>query len=170
MVEQWTTRAPGRPGCVGGTELDPFRCRIYGVAPLQYIGGEPPVNPLTAERIELVSIDDGVIENEVHLRSPGDVALNPSGELYAISARSIVRVDLKDWRQRTFVEDAGEPCALTFDRHGNLYVFDASQRIIRVYNKPGRQIRTIATPGGLKLGPWDPTTFHPNVFSMDIDM
>jgi hypothetical protein len=55
IVAQWGEQG-GRPEGVrrdrGGQTLDPARCRIFGVAPLQYIGGEAPLDPLLAERLE----------------------------------------------------------------------------------------------------------------------
>ena len=166
VVEQWTTKKSGRAGCSGvrddrgGSELDPTRCRIYGVAPVQYLGGEPPVDPMVAERIEVYEAATGKMTREFHVPEPGRIAVGPRGALHAISGRAIVTVD-RDGATRPFVTDLERPEALAFDRSGGLYVFDrgASRRNVRVYDASGRYVRSIGTPGGRKAGPWDPTTF-----------
>ena len=51
VVEQWTHNGVGNETRMGvrddrgGQEIDLARCHIYGVAPLQLIGGELPIDP-----------------------------------------------------------------------------------------------------------------------------
>ena len=173
VVAQWTWREDDRAGCVGvrrdrgGQTLDPARCRIFGVAPLQYIGGEAPLDPLLAERLETYDAKEKKLLKEVPLDKGGDIAFSPPGELHAVSGAQVVKVDLDTGRGTPLVSDLLEPRALTFDKAGNLYVFDgaAERRVIRVYDSAGKFLRTIGTPGGRVAGPWDPTRFcsHPGV-------
>ncbi|MCY3023753.1 MAG: hypothetical protein NTW87_32635 [Planctomycetota bacterium] len=173
VVAQWTWREDDRAGCVGvrrdrgGQTLDPTRCRIYGVAPLGYLGGEAPLDPLVAERLEIYDARERKVLKELPLEKGGDLAFNPAGDLYALSGVQVVKVDTATGERKPLIADLQEPRALTFDKAGNLYVFDGSaeRRVIRVYDPSGRFTRTIGTPGGRVAGPWDPTRFcsHPGV-------
>ena len=54
VVKQWDTKDHYPTGIrddLGGQTLDTKRCRIFGVAALRYLGGEPAVNPLVTERV-----------------------------------------------------------------------------------------------------------------------
>jgi len=165
VVEQWTTRAEDRAGCVGvrsdrgGQDLDPTRCRVYGVAPLKYLGGEEPVDAAVCQRIEVYDIADRKHLRDVPIAAPGKVALAPDGRLYAISDRRIVRVNLEGGEHELLTDDPAAPCSLAFDEEGRLYVFDAApDRLnVRVYDKDGKYLRSIGTAGGYRVGPWDPT-------------
>lgn len=165
VVEQWTTRAEGRAGCVGvredrgGRDLDPTRCRVYGVNPVSYLGGEVPVDPLICERVEVYDTATRKVTAEQHLPQAGAVALNPSGDLFTISGHQIVRVDFTDGKHETLISDLERPTTFDFDQAGNAYVYDAApeRNCVRVYDPKGAFLRTIGTPGGFKVGPWDPT-------------
>ena len=173
VVEQWTTRGH-YPSCVrldrGGGALEPARCRVYGVAPVQYIGGEVPVDPRVAERIEIVDGTAGKIEQEVHVKGLGPIAFTPAGDLYGISGTNVIKVDLAGGRHQTVIADLIQPSALGAGQDGNLYVFDAAsgRKVVRVYDTTGRFLRSIGTPGGFKAGAWDPTRFG-DVKDLDID-
>jgi len=173
VVEQWMWREDDRAGCVGvrndrgGQTLDPTRCRIYGVAPVQYLGGEAPVDPLAAERLEIYDTKDGKLLKEVPLERAGAIAFNAAGGLFALSGAQVVRVDTNMGRHTPVVTDLQEPRAITFDKAGYLYAFDgaAERRVVRVYGPDGKFLRTLGTPGGRVAGPWDPARFcsHPGV-------
>jgi hypothetical protein len=167
VVEQWTWREDDRAGCVGvrhdrgGQTLDPARCRIYGVAALKYLGGEAPLDPLLSERLEVYDAQDKKLLKEVPLEKAGDIAFNAAGELHAVSGAQVVKVDAESGKTTPVVSDLKTPRAIAFDKAGNLFVFDsaAERRTIRVYDKTGKFLREIGTPGGRIAGPWDPTRF-----------
>ena len=48
VVAQWTTATREGSCAKDMLGIDPTRCRVFGVAPLQYVGGEPPVDALVA--------------------------------------------------------------------------------------------------------------------------
>ena len=180
IVEQWVAREGDRAGLYGvradrgGLTLDPTRCRVYGVAPLQYLGGEPPVDPLITRRIEVVDAATGKMVKEVPVAGsdarPGPLALNHEGELYAILGTKIAKIDLEEGKHQVVVSDLMQPTAMAFDAQSNLYVFDAApdRRVVRVYDPRGQFVRSIGTPGGLKVGPWDPTRLG-EVTSLAVD-
>ncbi len=165
VVSQYVVRKDGRAGQYGvredrgGKELDPTRCRIYGVAPLQYLGGDTPVDPRIAERIEEFDVAAGKVTCEVHVPQPGYMNINAKGELFVISAGRLCRLEWPSGKVTPFPCDAKRPGAFDFDKQDNLYVFDwfKDRQNIRVYSPAGKLLRTIGTPGGFKMGLWDPS-------------
>ena len=89
----------------------------------------------------------------------GGLALHPGGGLFALADNAVVRVDLKAGKHQPVVSDLIKPTCLAFDRKGALYVYDAApdRKVVRVYGPTGKLLRVIGTPGGYKVGPWDPT-------------
>ena len=173
IVEQWSSKGhypSGVRGDRGGETLDAKRCRIYGVAPLRYVGGEVPVDPMIFERIEVLDAVQKKIEHEAYIRKPAGIAFDKAGELFAISEKKVVRVDLAGGKHQAVVDDLKEPKTLAFDAAGQMFVYDAAadRKVIRVYGTDGKHVRDIGTPGGYKAGPWDPSRFNA-VTAIDVD-
>ena len=174
IVAQWTDRGPqgsdGLRNDLGGDSIDATRCRIWGVAALKYIGGEPAVDSAANERLEIYDTTNGKQVGEIPLPQPGEVACRQSGEVFAISGKEVVRIDPQSGQQEKFISDLLEPTDLAFDAEGRCYVFDnaAERHHIRVYDREGKFTRTIGTAGGLKAGKWDPTRMG-DVVSLDVD-
>ena len=162
VVKQWSDR--GNRSDMGdrvdrfGPALDPKRCHLYGVAALASLGGEPPVDPRVAQRVEVLDGQTGAVVEEYDLKAPGDVALGPQGQVYAVSAKQVVRL-AKDAPATVLVTDLLSPGPLACDRAGNLYVFDGAKdrQQVRVYDPAGKFLRTVGTAGGHHAGPWDPS-------------
>jgi hypothetical protein len=167
VVEQWLWKGEGRDGCAGvrrdrgGEELNPLRCRIYGVAPLQYLGEEPPVDTLATDRLEIYDTTTKALVREVALEAPGDLVFSPTGALYAASGKQVVQVDLVEGKHRPLPLVVGWPAALACDKAGNLYIFDSAkdQRVIKVFTPAGKLLRAIGVPGGRTVGAWNPAQF-----------
>lgn len=165
ITEQWTSRAEGGEGLQGvrrdrgGMTLDPTRCRVYGVAALQYLGGENPVDPISTDRLEAWTLADGKLASEFYLPDPGDLAALPDGLLLAVSGTNVVTVNPGDGKASRLSLDVISPGAVAVDAQGSLYIFDRdpSRLNVRVFSRDGKALRTIGTPGGYKMGPWDPT-------------
>lgn len=163
VVEQWADNGQGRPSGLredlGGLSIEPARCRVYGVVPLAYVGGEVPVEEGLSERIEVYAAADGKRVHEVRLPKPGAMAYNPQGELFAVSGTQVVRVDVGGASATPVVTDLTKPTALAFDADGNLYAADMApeRQNVRVYDSAGKLLREIGTPGGFQVGPWDAT-------------
>ncbi len=158
VVSQWTVATREGSCAKDGLGLDAARCRVFGVAPLQYLGGEVPVDATASERLEIVDATTGQIEREVALRKPADLAFAPDGRLYAVSDSKLVTVDLAQGTSQPFPADVLRPGPLACDRQGRLYVFDAApeRRVVRVYDAAGAFIRQVGEPGGYQVGPWNP--------------
>ncbi|HUS58451.1 MAG TPA: hypothetical protein VM141_07345, partial [Planctomycetota bacterium] len=173
VVQQWAA-AGGYPRGVrrdrGAREVQPARCRIYGVAPLQYLGGEPPADPLVAKRLCVYDGETGSLLEEMPSQIDGQIAFDPAGELFAIADSKVMKVDAKALKFEEFVSDLKGPHLLAFDNAGRLYVYDhdSSQRIVRVYDQQGKYLHTIGKPGPKKAGPWDPYSLD-QVCSMAVD-
>jgi len=167
VTEQWMWKEDGRAGVVGvrkdrgGMDLDPARCRIYGVAPLKALGGESPVDLLATQRIEVYDLATKKLEREIPFSNGSDIACAPDGSLYGVSNGTVVKIDDDGATHTPLSLDVGRPTAIAFDNTGQLFVFDAAadQRVIRVFDSAGKLLRTIGTPGGRIVGPYDPTRF-----------
>lgn len=172
VVEQWADK--GQAGCMGiridlgGGDLDATRCRVFGVAPVEYIGGEPEIESSTNDRIEIYSMTDKKLTEEYPLPKPGEIAYGPQGQLFAISGTTVVEVGGK--ADKPLVSDLKTPTDLAFDSKGNLYVFDggADRRNVRVYDSAGKFLRAIGKPGGFQAGAWDPERLG-EVTAIDVD-
>lgn len=163
VVEQWADNGQGRPSGLredlGGMSIEPARCRVYGVVPLAYVGGEAPVEEGLSERIEVYAAADGKLQSETPLKTPGAVAYNPRGELFAVSGSVVVRIDAGGASATPLVTDLVKPTAIAFDADGNLYIADMApeRQNIRVYDATGKFMRENGTPGGFQVGAWDAT-------------
>ena len=172
VVEQWTETGSNpqyglRPD-QGGAALDTTRCRIFGVAAMQYIGGEDPVDPLMCERIESFDAKTGKLLSEVGINKPGQIVMDSNGQLFAASQNQIVRVE-GNGKHTPIVTDVPKPHALAIDATNNLYVFDAGARQnIRVYDPAGKYLRSIGEEGGRSVGPWNPLRMN-SVSSIAVD-
>ena len=173
VTEQWMWKGAGRAALYGvrrdrgGLELDPTRCRIYGVAPLKAAGGDAPIDLLETQRIEVYDLATKTLVQEIPFPQGSDLAFAPNGSLYGISAGKVVKVNMEGGTHVPLPLDVGRPTAITFSKAGELFVFDSAPkaRVIRVFDAAGKPLRTIGTPGGRIVGPYDPTRFtsHPGV-------
>ncbi len=170
MVAQWTTNTREGSCAKDQLGLDPKRCRVFGVAPLQYIGGEVPVDPLMTERLEVLDPQSGTIEEEIAIPKPGDLDFGPDGTLYALSGKRLVAVDRADGKHKVVATDLLRPLSIAVDGDGLIYVFDAAakRQTIRVYDATGKLVRRIGKPGGYRVGPWDPQRLE-NLTAMSVD-
>ena len=172
VVEQWLVNTREGSCAKDLLDIDPARCRLFGVAALEYLGGEAPVDPLVAERLEVYDTagPQPRLVKEVCLREAGNLACGPDKSLYAISSGAVVRVALDGGAHATVISDLKEPLSLALDAAGNFYVFDdaADRKVIRVYDPSGRYRRDIGTPGGYRPGPWDPHRFQ-NLTALAVD-
>jgi hypothetical protein len=158
VVSQWKTSTREGSCAKGGLGLDPIRCRVFGVAPLQALGGEAPVSPLLAERLEIVDGTSGKVEREVAIARPSYLAYAPDGTLYAVSDGRVVRVALDGGSHVPVTESLKKPGPIACDQQGNLYVYDATddRRVVEVFDPAGKPLRTVGEPGGHAIGPWNP--------------
>lgn len=174
VVKQWADQ--GNQGTMGiradqgGRTIDPTRCRVFGVAALRYVGGEPPVEAASAERIDVHDAATGKVVKELPVPNAGEIAFDPAGNLHAIQGTKVVKVDTNTGEHRPVVNDLEAPTDLAFDKAGHLYVFDGGKgrQNVRVYDPSGKYLRSVGTPGGFVAGPWDPTRMG-QVTAIDID-
>lgn len=173
IVRQWVEQG-GYPRGVrrdrGGTDIDPKRCRVYGVAPLQYLGGETPTDSLIAQRLSIHDAETGKLVQERPSSIRGAISFSPSGDLHGIEGAKIVRIDEEAGARTELVTDVREPRLLTFDHQGRLYVYDnhPDERNVRVYDPGGEYLHSIGRRGPKKAGSWDPTSLA-EVCAMSVD-
>ena len=167
VKEQWMWKGAGRAALYGvrrdrgGLDLEPTRCRIYGVAPLKAAGNDAPVDLLETQRIEVYDLATKKLVKEIPFPQGSDIAFAPDGSLYGISAGKVVKIDIDGGKHVPLPLDVGRPTAITFGKAGELFVFDsdAKARVVRVFDAAGKPLRTIGTPGGRIVGPYDPKRF-----------
>jgi hypothetical protein len=171
VSEQWRTLRGARRKDQGGSVTDTKRCNVYGVAPLEYIGGEPQTDPLAGRRLVIHDATSGKLLQALPSEIDGDIAFSPSGELFGISDGRIAKIDLQTGKAgKAIVDDMLLPRLVEFDRHGRLYAYDhdESRRIVRVYEPDGEYLHTIGTPGPKLPGPWDPASLG-EISAMSVD-
>ena len=172
VVEQWLVHTREGSCAKDGLDIDPTRCRLFGVAPLEYLGGEAPVDPLVAERIEVYDTTGpkARLVKELHLKDAGNLACGPDKSLYAIASGKVVRVAMDGGPHATVISDLKNPLSIALDAAGNFYVFDDApdRKVIRVYDPSGRYQRDIGTPGGYQVGAWNPSRFQ-NITGLAVD-
>lgn len=167
VTEQWMWKGSDRAGVVGvrkdrgAQALDPTRCRIYGVAPLKALGGEPVVDVLATQRIEVYELASKKLLKELPFPKGSDLAFAPDGTLYGISDTRVVRINTAEGKLEPLPLDVQRPTAIALNKAGDLLVFDGApeQRVVRMFDRTGKALRTIGTPGGRIVGPYDPTRF-----------
>ncbi len=169
IVSQWGEQT-GRPEGVrkdrGGRTIDPKRCRVYGITPVEYIGGEPPVNKMVVQRLCAYDGDTGQLIQELPSSLTGAIAFHGAGELFGIQDGDVVKGSISKRNAATveltkFITDLKEPRLLTVDGKGRLYVYDhgSDRRVVRAYDAGGAYLHDIGRPGPQKPGPYDPTRF-----------
>jgi hypothetical protein len=187
VVSQWADNGErgtsSRRNDQGGQSLDPRHCRIAGVAALQYLGDEFPLESLTHQRLEVRDGKTGEVVRELavkpwlghpapaaaagspsHIDVPTSLAFRSDGTLFGIQHGRVVRIDLQtgatqaelpeiDGQQRTAHRLAIGP-------DGAFHVFELPEKVIQVYNRAGQRLRKVGHPGGQVPGPWDPEKFR----------
>ncbi len=154
-------------------QLDTRLCRVLGVAPLQYEGGEPAVDKLVYQRIEVRDGQTGALEREIPAAIGWHgLSCGPDGKIYAINRphTDIVRIDPASGDVATVVADCN-PNTMTVGPDGSIYVNGWSDGVpppLRVFAPDGRLLRTVGKGGGRQAGPWDPERFN-SVHRMTVD-
>ncbi len=167
VVKQWGEKA-GYPEGVrrdrGGRNIEPARCRIYGVAALRPLGGDVPVEPIIYQRLAVFDATNGTLLSEKPSAVTGGIEFrHQDGALFGFVGTVLMRIGEDDpAKPEEFIADLKQRApfgaALTFDPAGNAYVWDhgVDRRQIRVYDENGTYLRSIGAPGPRQPGPYDP--------------
>ena len=114
---------------------------------------------------------DATVARQIPFKSPGALAFDKSGTMYAVQGSKIVTVPLDGGESKTVIGEGklDQPSDMSFDAEGMLYVSDVGPQVVKVFDpKTGALLRTIGKPGGNKLGPWDPNCIdNPTGISID---
>lgn len=107
---------------------------------------------------------------------PRGLAVDSDGTLYVVSADRLVRYDV-DWRAGRLRgdgtvlargDDLGDPHGLAVGPDGRLYVSDWDAHQVVVLDASGAVQRRIGTPGGERLGAYEPTGMrYPGALAVD---
>lgn len=155
-------------------QLDTRLCRVLGVVPLRNVGGEPAVDKLVYQRIEVRDGTTGALERELPAQIGWHgLACSPDGVIYAINRAhtDIVRIDPASG-SATVVVPGCNPQTFALGPDGTFHVHGWSDGgeppAIHVYGSDGKLVRTVGKPGGRQAGHWDPERFN-NVHRMTVD-
>ncbi|NQZ70652.1 MAG: hypothetical protein HRT89_21570, partial [Lentisphaeria bacterium] len=148
----------------------PTFCGIYGVAPIEWIKGEPTTDALSSSRMAVFDLKTKKLLREMpneikdsYAYNPTDrMAFNQHGELYACSKDKIVHVN-KETMELTTVKLTGPgvvaPRFVFFDDKDRMYVYDHIWKVgphIKVFDKTGKYLHNIGNVGKQKAGKYDP--------------
>ena len=166
VVKQWGEKG-GQPQGVrrdrGGGNVEPSRCRVYGVAALQPLGGDVPVDPLVYQRLAVYDATSGKLLAEQPSAFTGNIAFRPTdGGLFGFVGTKLMRLGDSAAQPADFIGDIKLPGwrePLAFDPAGHCYVWDQAddRRQVRVYDASGKYLRSLGTPWPRQPGPYDPT-------------
>ena len=129
----------------------------------------------------------------IPLAKPGFMTFDANGVLYAMSNNQVVTVPLNGEASRVVITrdelekpqeiaeglqqsyyrwaaiDVDRYAGLAIDKKGLIYIADIKAQVVKVFDgKTGKYLRIIGTPGGPKLGPFDPTKLE-NPVGITID-
>jgi hypothetical protein len=137
-----------------------------GIVAYQPLGDDPALPVTYDQRITEYRVSPAgeplAIVRHLPLPAPGNLAFDPAGVLHAVSEGQVVTVPLDGGKAKIVVarDTIRAPGALAFDADGLLYITDLATKDIKVCDpKTGRVVRTLGTPGGQRVGPWDPLRF-----------
>ena len=164
VVKQWG-ESKDRPEGVrqdrGGRNVEPARCRIYGVAALHPLGGDAPLDPLAYRRLVVFDGTNGKLLSEKPSAITGGIEFRQQdGALFGFIGTKLMRIGDDPAQPQEFVGDlkglAGKG-AVAFDPAGTCYVWDHAddRRQVRVYDQQGTFLRSIGKPGPRQGGPYD---------------
>jgi hypothetical protein len=146
----------------------------------QPLGGDPELPPRLTQRVTIVEMPKQEAPARVlkylSLPTPGPLTFDKEGSLYVACTQGIVRIrNVAQQPNPPTCEPVipatatQNPRALAFGPDGLLYVLNGAIKAVQVFDpQSGRQVRTIGTPGGPHVGPWDPTRLTEPV-AMTID-
>jgi len=160
----------GMRAAIKGPHLAGFEA-LVAYTPL---GGDLDLPPALNQRItelKLPAEDNKPAEviRYIPLSDPGHLAYAADGVLYAVSGSQIVRIPADGPVQPVITAGLEHPTGIAFAADGTLAVVDNGAKLIKVCDiKTGKVLRTIGTPGGPQLGPWDPSRFD-NPIGLTID-
>lgn len=158
-----------------------FSGGFSGLVAFQPIGNDVELPTGLGERITVVELpktesDSAQILKHIPLLHPGAMAFDKSGALFVKSTGGIVRISGIDSATGTPkpelvipFDQAPLPRSLFFDAENTLYVLDGDSRTIKIFDATHRKlVRSIGTPDGNMLGPWDPAHFDaPSFMTLD---
>lgn len=162
------------------TRGSPFSGGFQSLVAFQPLGDDPELPARLTQRVTLVELptqkSPARISNYLSLPKPGPLTFDKEGSLYVACTQGIVRIrDVALQTNPPLYETVipasaiQKPRALNFGPDGMLYVLNGAINAVQVFDlKSAQQVRTIGTPGGTQLGPWDPTRLTEPV-AMTID-
>lgn len=148
---------------------------------LEPLGGDVPHKPSLAQRVTVLDLPKPgetkvTAVRHAGLASPGTLTFDAAGNMLVASAKGIVRIEagkLGEERLEGQVlvprEACRRPRGMAVDASGRLLVVDAADQVVKIFDaKTGAPAGVIGTPGGMAVGPYDPTRLvNPTTLALD---
>jgi len=151
----------------GGQELDPRRCRVWGVAALEYLGEEAPLDTLAFQRLDIRDGQTGDVVRELPVQGshpPVSLAFRNDGALFAVQQGRVVQLDTATGAAKQVLSEIdGQSVSasqIAIGPGGEFFVYVKPEQVVRVYDPSGKRLRTIGHAGGQQPGLWDPEKFN----------
>jgi len=163
IVQQWVFSA-GRRADRGGGQVDHKRCAVYGVAPVEYIGGEPETSKVISQRLAVYDWASKELLQEVRSPISGPIAVRSDGELFAAMGKRIEHMKIQGDEvvsAGVLVPDGivGNPRDVEFGPDDKLFVYDhqwPDRKCIFVFDRNGKFLNKVGKPGYPEPGIRDP--------------
>ncbi|MFT5126509.1 MAG: photosystem II stability/assembly factor-like uncharacterized protein [Rhodothermales bacterium] len=115
------------------------------------------------KRFPVHAANDGslVIINSIPLNRPGRIRSYNDTHLAAVGGGGVSLIDKKLYSVYQAVQGLSNPLGLEVDREGNFYVGEmAPQHQVKVFDRDGRQLRTIGLVGPHRIGRFNPNNLE----------
>lgn len=164
IIQQWVFGA-GRRADRGGSQVDHKRCAVYGVAPVEYIGGEAETAKVVTQRLAVYDAATRELLKEVRSPISGPMSIRSDGEIFAAMGSRIEHMKIQGDEvvsAGVLVPDGviGSPRDIEFGPDDKLFVYDhqwPDRKQIFVFDRNGKFLNTIGKPGHPEPGIRDPS-------------
>jgi len=130
-------------------------------------------------KLLFVSADDGKILASASLPEPRGARFDTAGRLVVLSGKRLLRFSLPELKDKwqlpepEVLVDKGleDPRHVDLDSKGGIYISDrGASHQVKVFTAEGKPARTIGSPGGARIGAYDPTRMdRPNGLAISGD-
>lgn len=133
-------------------------------------GGKLYASLFYQNQVLVIDPDKGATLGQIPLERPAGLVGDPSGALYAISGRRVLKLNAEQKWDEVVTNGLSAPIGLACDSQDNLYVSDWGEAMcVKVFSPGGKLLRTVGKAGGRSLsGPYDVLGMY-RPWSMAID-
>lgn len=144
---------------------------MHVIGGLAAYNGTVVVSMIKRNQLLFVDAAKGKVADSMKVAAPGGLAFDAQGRLLVLSGNKLLRYPAGQHTKPEQLVTRGleEPCAITLDREGNIYVSDrGNSHVVKIFSARGKFLRSIGTPGAPRAGAYDPLHMnHPAGIAID---